>query len=167
MRRARELCAPCAPLAAWLLTVLIPALLVCTPAYAANVQIFGLSDVSFGTLSSVSADVTSSQSVCAYAGLLGGRYSITASGSGSNGAFTLTNGSALLPYEVQWAGTSGQATGTALTANAALSGQTTLLNCLLGLTTDASLIVILRGTSLSAATAGSYSGTLTLLIAPN
>ncbi|WP_420144657.1 hypothetical protein [Sphingobium sp.] len=132
-----------------------------------NVQITGLSDVSFGSISTLSADQVRAQSVCAYSGLLGGRYSVTAAGSGTGGAFTLANGSALLPYEVQWTGTANQTSGTNLTANVPLSGQTMPLNCLLGQVTDASLIVILRGTALSAAQSGSYSGTLTIILAAN
>ncbi|MEG8040167.1 hypothetical protein QP166_12740 [Sphingomonas sp. LR60] len=137
------------------------------PAYAQGVQITGLSDVAFGTIGSFGTDLVRSQSICAFSGLLGGRYSVTASGSGTGGAFTLSNGAAALPYEVQWNTTAGQSSGTGLTANVALSGQTMLLSCPVLQTTNTSLIVILRAAQLHVATAGNYSGTLTVILAAN
>jgi len=137
------------------------------PAAAQSVQITHLSDLGFGTITNVGVDQLQSESVCAFSGVLGGRYTVTASGSGTSGAFTLANGSSQLPYEVQWSGTSGQTSGTNLSSGAALGGQTTLLSCPILQTSNASLIVILRAVSLSAATAGSYSGTLTIVLAPD
>ncbi|MBB3472913.1 spore coat protein U domain-containing protein [Sphingomonas sp. BK345] len=140
---------------------------VASPSVAQNVQVNGLSDVSFGSISGFGADLTRSQSICAFSGLLGGRYTVTASGSGTGGAFTLANGAARLPYEVQWSTSAGQTSGTNLAANVPLAGQTMLLSCPVLQTTNASLIVILRSTALSAATAGSYSGTLTVILSAN
>jgi hypothetical protein len=94
---------------------------------------------------------------------------VQATGSGSGGAFTLASGSASLAYEVQWSQVSGQTSGTQLSPNVALTGQVssaTQPSCNSGPSTSASLIVILRSAQLSAAAAGSYSGTLTLLVAP-
>jgi hypothetical protein len=137
------------------------------PAYAQGVQVTGLSDVAFGTIGSFGSDLVRSQSICAFSGLLGGRYSVTASGSGAGGAFTLSNGAAALPYEVQWNTTAGQSSGIGLTANVPLGGQTMLLSCPVLQTTNTSLIVILRAAQLHVATAGNYSGTLTVILAPN
>jgi hypothetical protein len=137
------------------------------PAYAQGVQVTGLSDVAFGTIGSFGSDLVRSQSICAFSGLLGGRYSVTASGSGAGGAFTLSNGAAALPYEVQWNTTAGQSSGIGLTANVPLSGQTMLLSCPVLQTTNTSLIVILRAAQLHVATAGNYSGTLTVILAAN
>ncbi|WEK00068.1 MAG: hypothetical protein P0Y59_24770 [Candidatus Sphingomonas phytovorans] len=151
-----------------LLRLVVPgALAVPLPAAAQSVQITHLSDLAFGTITNVGVDQLQSESVCAYSGILGGRYTVTASGSGASGAFTLANGSSLLPYEVQWSATSGQTSGTNLTSGAALAGQTTLLSCPILQTSNASLIVILRAASLSAATAGGYGGTLTIVLAPD
>ena len=138
------------------------------PADAA-VLVNQLSDVTFGTISNVVADATQAESVCADTGILGGLYGVTATGSGSGGAFTLsTGGGATLAYQVQWAATSGQTSGTQLTSGTALTGQrASLLDCTLGLQTDASLIVILRAAALGGATAGSYTGTLQIMLAPN
>ena len=129
---------------------------------SAQVQINALSDLAFGSLPTTGADQTQTESVCAVSGLLGGRYSVTATGSAS-GAFALANGSNLLPYEVQWASSGGQSSGTNLTAGSTLTGQTApLLNCALG--ASATLIVIIRGTQIVKAAAGSYSGTLTIIL---
>jgi hypothetical protein len=138
-----------------------------TPASAQSVQVNGLSDVAFGTIGSFSSDLVRSQSICAFSGLLGGRYSVTASGSGPGGAFTLSNGAAALPYEVQWNISAGQNSGTGLTPNVPLTGQTMLLSCPVLQTTNTSLIVILRAAQLHVATAGNYSGTLTVILAAN
>ncbi len=148
-----------------LATLLLAAMPV--PAFAQNVQITQLSDVSFGAITNVGVDQVRSQSVCAYSGLLGGRYSLTATGSGAGGAFTLSNGASVLPYEVQWNTSAGQSSGTNLVSGAALTGQTVLLSCPLLQVTNSSLIIILRGAALTTATAGNYSGTLTIMLAAN
>lgn len=146
---------------------LIASLTAMPAAHAQQVQITKLSDVAFGTITNVGVDQVQSQSVCAYSGVLGGRYTITASGSGSGGAFTLANGSATMPYEVQWATSAGQTSGTNLTSGTALTGQTMLLSCPLLASVNSSLIIILRGTTLSTARAGSYNGTLTVILSAN
>ncbi len=147
---------------------LLPALALlffAVPAAAQGVRISNLSDVTFNTIANVSVDQVRSQSVCAFSGLLGGRYRLTASGSGVGNAFTLANGSSTLAYEVQWSGTSGQSSGTNLVSGSPLTGQTMLLSCPVLQTTNSSLIVILRGTALTTATAGDYTGTLTIMLA--
>ena len=137
------------------------------PAAAQSVQISNLADMAFGVVTDVGSDQIQAQSVCAYSGLLGGRYTVTASGSGGGGTFTLSNGSATLPYEVQWSAAAGQTSGTNLVAGRPLAGQTMLLSCPVLQTNNASLIVILRGTALSAARSGSYTGSLTLILSAN
>ena len=137
------------------------------PAAAQGVQISNLSDMGFGLVTDIGSDQVQAQSVCAFSGLLGGRYTVTASGSGAGGAFTLSNGSATLPYEVQWSSSAGQVSGTNLVAGRPLPGQTMLLSCPVLQATNASLIVILRGIALSAARSGSYTGTLTVILSAN
>lgn len=137
---------------------------------ASQVRISGLTDVAFGTLANFTPDTTKSQNICIYSSVSTHRYSVTATGSGTGGAFTLAAGTSTLAYEVQWAASSGQTTGSALTAGTPLTGQvanTTSSSCLTNTTPTASLITILRASAAGSATAGSYSGTLTLLIAPN
>ena len=141
------------------------------PASAAsnNVRITGLTDVAFGTLASLSSDASRSQSVCVYANTATAGYNVRASGSGPGGAFALTSGSNSLPFEVQWSSAAGQGAGTQLTANVALPGQTSSASqqtCNSGPASSASLIVILRSAALSGALAGSYNGSLTIVIGP-
>lgn len=135
-----------------------------------NVQINNLSDVAFGTIINPAADVSQSQTVCVYSGLILSLYAIKITGSGVGGAFTLTNGTATLPYEVQWNASPGQMSGTAITSGATLSNQLSVAvtpTCTLGVTPSGSLTVLMRAAELSRAPAGNYTGTLTLMISPN
>lgn len=135
---------------------------------AAKVRITGLSDVSFGTISNLTVDAVQSQSICIYSNGPSQGYSVRANGSGGSGAFTLSSGVATLGYEVRWNSQAGQSNGTALTAGSSLSGQTTNAQnqtCSTGPSATASLIVTLPATSISSATAGTYSGTLTIIVA--
>lgn len=151
------------------------ALLWCGAAAApasAQARISKLSDIAFGTLSNFATDSVQAQSVCAYSLGLLGAYHVTATGSGAGGAFTLDNGAgATLAYEVQWSDSAGRSSGTGLTSGTALTGQSSgalTSGCtLLGPATSASLIVVIRATTLSTATAGNYTGVLTIVVAPN
>ncbi|HET9810461.1 MAG TPA: hypothetical protein VFP53_02045, partial [Sphingomicrobium sp.] len=88
------------------------------------------------------------------------------------GAFELSSGTDLLAYEVEWSDAAGRSAGAQLLANQPLIGQTTAAgtsatdDCSKGPAATASLIVILRSAAISAATSGTYAGTLTLLVAP-
>jgi len=145
-------------------------LIVHSPADAADkVQISGLSDISFGTLTDFSVDTVRSQSICVFAKSTVDNYRVTATGSGGGGAFLLSSGSDTLPYEVQWNSASGQTTGTKLTAGVPLGAQHSTATrdiCDKGPPTTASLIVVLRSAAVSSAITGTYTGTLTLLIQP-
>lgn len=139
------------------------------PGHAQRARITGLSDVNFATINNFITDQTRAQDVCANTNSPSRRYSVLAQGSGSGFAFTLKSGSATLAYEVQWTDRAGQTTGTNLTANIVSSGFTGInsnLNCRGGNFPDASLITILRSSSLNSARAGTYTGTLTLILAP-
>lgn len=134
-----------------------------------NVRISKLSDVAFGAIANVGTDATSSQSLCVYANTAIQGYRITASGSAPGGAFSLTSGSFLLNYEVQWNQAAAQSSGTQLSPNVTLTGlisSATQQTCNSGPANSASLILVLRSSELSNARAGSYSGTLTLLVGP-
>jgi hypothetical protein len=150
---------------------LLAAALAASPLHAQsnNVRITKLSDVAFGAIANVGADATSSQSLCVYANTAIQGYRITASGSAPGGAFSLTSGSFLLNYEVQWNQSPNQSSGTQLSPNVTLTGlisSATQQTCNSGPATSASLILVLRSSELSGARAGSYSGTLTLLVGP-
>lgn len=136
-----------------------------SPAPAQRVQISELSDVSFGLLTNLNVDAVRNQNICVYSQSNG--YNVRAFGDGNGGAFTLSDGANTLAYEVQWNSSAGQTVGTTLAPNAALTGQLSSAqqrSCNQG--PSASLIIVLRSAALSSATAGSYSGTLTLVVAP-
>jgi hypothetical protein len=137
---------------------------------ADRARISALSDVSFGIITNFATDYSRSQSLCLYAKSPPlDQYRITASGSGPGGAFELNSGSDLLPYEVQWNAAAGQSGGVQLVANQPLTGQQSTASaddCSKGSATTASLVVVLRSGALSAASSGTYTGTLTLLVAP-
>lgn len=133
----------------------------------AKVRINGLVDVNFGALANLETDAVQSQSFCLYS--QNSRYSIRADGSGSGGAYTLSGAAADLSYEVRWNERGGETNGTSLSPGVALSGlmsDAQNQNCAgSGPSTSASLILILPATSLTSAMEGSYSGTLTLIVA--
>jgi hypothetical protein len=140
-----------------------------TQAYAQEkfVNIGGLSDYDFGQITNLSADQSISRDICVYSAKTTPGYNVRASGSGAGGAFTLAGGGGTLGYEVQWAAQAGKASGTILQPNVVLTGlrtNATQQNCVNGPTSSASLIVMLRATSLQAALSGAYSGTLTVIV---
>lgn len=133
-------------------------------------QITGLTDVTFSNQNPAAA-ASNAQNICVFSNTATKGYSVTASGDGAANAFTLASGVLTpIPYTVQFAGTSGQTSGTALTSGAAATGFTsTAVNatCSTAPSTTASLIVGISSASLQLAQAGaSYTGTLTLLITP-
>lgn len=138
------------------------------PAVAADkVQISELLDVQFGQLAMNGLDVTSAQNVCVYSGSRTGSYSVSAS-TGNGAQFALQSPSGTLPFEVRWADGADRTSGRQLVAGIAQTGFTSSANnhfCSNSPTT-ASLIVLLRAFEVERATAGDYSGQLTLIIAP-
>lgn len=135
-----------------------------------RVRISGLSDVTF-TNADPSVDASNAQNVCVWSNTSTRGYNITATGSGSGGAFTLASGALPpVPYAVEWAPSSGQTSGTSLTASTALTGQTstaTNSDCSAGPSASASLVVSIGSTTLQGMDAGvTYNGTLTLVVAP-
>ena len=135
-----------------------------------RVEISGLTDFTFGTLDPATATSTA-ENVCVWSNTATKGYSITATGSGASSAFTLSNGTTTLGYGVQWNGLSGQSTGTALATNTVATGfvsTATSPTCATGAATTASLVVGFTTAQLQAAvgSATAYTGTLTLLVAP-
>ena len=141
--------------------------LLCAPASAQRVRISDLADTNFGLITSL-ADQRRSQSVCAFANGRDNSYSISALGSGAGSAFVLSNGSAILPYSVEWNDQPGQTSGANLSPGVALTDQVsaaTNQSCSNGPSATASLIVVIRGADLAGAQQGTYTGTLTLIVA--
>jgi hypothetical protein len=170
-RLTRLALAQAAKAAIYSVACVLASLVVGSPAAAANdkARITGLSDVAFGTIANISVDAIQSQSICVYSNSATSGYNVTASGTGPGGNFQLLSGAQSMPFQVQWSAASGQSSGTQLSPNVPLTGQVssaTQQTCNAGPPSSASLIVILQSSALSSATAGTYNGTLTLLVGP-
>jgi len=131
------------------------------------VRISGLNDIALGTWSGT-GDMTGSDSLCVWSTTR--KYAVTATGSGASSAFTLTSGGttpSTIAYTVQWADSSGASTGTAMTAGTPVTTRNTTATsttCAGG--TNATVLVRVAETDLAAAPAAAYTGTLTLVVAP-
>jgi hypothetical protein len=134
-----------------------------------RVQLSGLTDVAF-TNQDPSVAASNAQNLCVWSNTGTRGYNIDATGSCAAGAFTLANASLLVPYSVEWSGSSGASSGTPLSAGTALTGLTstaTNATCSAGPASTASLIVKIAASDLqSMQAAKSYTGTLTLVVAP-
>lgn len=134
-----------------------------------RIQLTGLNDIAL-TNQDPSVAAANAQSVCVWSNTSTKGYYVTASGSGTASAFTLANGASTVPYSVEWAGSSGQSSGTTLVASTALHGLTSTATnptCASGPTSSASLIVRISTANLQAMQASTtYTGTLTLVVAP-
>lgn len=126
------------------------------------IQISNLDDIDLGTWSG-SGDMTGNDNNCVWSTTRG--YNLTATGSGASDAFTITDGSNTIAYAVAWDDV--DTTDQAVTTGSALSGQATdalTTNCAGGDT--ANVTVTVAEADAAAAPAGTYSGTLTLVVAP-
>jgi len=134
-----------------------------------RVQLSGLTDVSFTNQDPATAALNA-QNVCVWSNTSTKGYNVTATGSGTASAFTLSSGALTVPYSVQWSQSSGQTSGTALATGTALTGlksTATSANCSSGVTSSASLIVSMTTANLQTMQAATtYTGTLTLVVAP-
>ena len=135
-------------------------------------RVTGLADVNYGTINAF-VDQTNNQNVCVHSSfyffipLVARPYTVRATGSGDGGAFTLASGGRTLPYQVRWADAANQTTGTLLTAGVNATGFGNASNnqtCSGG--ENASLIITITGNALTTATAGSYTGNLSITIVP-
>ena len=134
-----------------------------------RVRISGLSDVSMLNQDPAS-DALSAQNVCVWSNTVTKGYSITATGSGAGNAFTLAAGASTVAYSVEWNGSSGQSSGTALGTGSAETGfvsTATQQLCSSGPSATASLIIKVASADLATMQAAqTYTGTLTLLVTP-
>jgi len=128
-------------------------------------RITAIDDIAFGTWTGT-GPLSSTDDVCIWTSNTG--YSITASGSGTGGAFEMTDGTNTVPYTVKWDDVAGSSSGTSLTSGSALAGQTssaTSTNCNGGSALTATLGIDVTESSLASAPVGTFTGTLTLLVA--
>ncbi len=157
-----------------LLGILILTAVPAVPAYAGMaVQISGISDLSLGSWGIGDPAVSSYIDVCAAATstVPAGGYAITATGSSG---FTLISGSNHIPYTLAWedsgAGALGTNSGTQLSSGVFLDGQAAAYTatptlCLIGGPT-ARLHIKITQADMTAALAGTYTGTITLMVSP-
>lgn len=137
------------------------------PAATQQMRLSNIADLPLGRWSGV-GDLTRDDDLCVYMSPPG-RYRVTATGSGTAGAFWLSNGNSVLPYAARWNDAKGPG-GSLLTAGVPLTNQSGANSqrddCSLGGLT-ANISITITTSALFAATAGRYSGTLTLLIGPD
>ncbi len=135
-----------------------------------RVQITGLSNVTLNN-SDPSLLASNAQNVCVWSNTSTKGYNITASGSGTANAFTIASAALpVVPYSVEWSGSSGAVSGTGLSVATALTGLTstaTKATCTSGPATTSSLIVKIAAVDLQSMVASAaYTGILTLVVAP-
>ncbi len=136
-----------------------------------RVKIGGLSDVSLNF--SGSGNPSSNKRVCVYSNTGSGDYTIAATGNliadGSAGAgfFVKMTAGRTIPYTVKWRDSAADG-GTALTAGVALTAQsgasTTSASC--NLSTNANFEILFNADNILDSPAGSYSGTVQIVISP-
>jgi hypothetical protein len=134
----------------------------------ALVRVTAVDDLALGTWTGVGSLATA-DNVCIWTTT--GGYNVTASGDGGGGSdFALSNGaSGSLAYTVKWDDTASSSTLTTMTTGTALTGQVSGANstdCNAGANLSATVAVEIAEADLTAADSGSYSGVLTLVIAP-
>ncbi len=130
-------------------------------------RISALNDIALGTWSGSGPLSGRDNAICVWSST--GGYSVTATGSGAGGAFQLASGANRVDYTVQWAQTGGATSGAAMTQGAALTGRTTsatATDCSTGAASTAGVFVSISVAELSSTPAGTYNGTLQLLITP-
>lgn len=152
----------------WVTAAVAAALLTQVTHAQEKARLTGLTDVDFGLVTGLT-DTSISQSVCAFTSSRTDRYSVIASGGGAGNAFVLDSGASQLQYEVLWADAPGATSGTSLAAGAVTPGFVSTVKqqtCNVGPPTSASLTIRLRDQVLQNARSGSYSGILSIMIAP-
>ena len=142
--------------------------LIFAPEVAAQVQISGLSDLQLGTWSG-SGDLEGVGDHCVL-GPRGGRYAIEATGVGSAGGFApvVMSASLVLPYDYSddGGGWSQMSPGVPLTGQRGAPNENQFERCLAGQRSPQRVRVRVLAQDLGTAVAGSYDGSLTLLVTP-
>ena len=125
------------------------------------VQITNVADLDLGSHATLAADLSANDDVCVFNSTA--TYKITVSS--ANGGFKLMDGTAEIPYSVEWSANGDAAApiadGTAL---ASMIGDRTSLNCNGG--TNANFSATVAAADFNAAGPGTYTDTLTLLVEP-
>lgn len=140
-----------------------------------TIVIRDLRDFNFGLWNLGDGTLTDNDDVCIGKTEFGAPYAISASGDGDGidpAAFTLSNGTDQIYYNVYWNDATGVAGNVQLTPGLILNGQTGSVpsfaqnrnNCN---RPNANLEIEITNTELQNANSGNYTGTLTLLVIPN
>jgi hypothetical protein len=122
-----------------------------------------LVDVTYGG----SGAVTANDDVCVWTNDSATSYKVTATGDGAGSAFTITDGSDTIAYTVSWndvTGTVGAASLTATTQSGVQTGASNTYPCPAN---NANISVSFAENDVLSVQAGAYSGTLTLVLAPD
>ena len=129
------------------------------------VRVNNLDDIDLGTFAGGAGDLTGSDSFCVYRNGLDG-FNITMTGDGAASAFELTDGTNTLPYAVEFVNGSAQA----ITTGSTLTGQTGAFTandtCDNGTSNNVAVNITVANGDLATVPAGSYAGTLTMVVAP-
>jgi hypothetical protein len=155
-----------------LLATLFLITLLATPARAGGlaVQITNVSDLNLGSWSIGDAGITSYIDVCIAATVTVplGDYAITVTG--GSGGYVLTSGSNQIPYTLAWessgAGNLGSSSGSQLSNGVLLDNQPNayILAPFCGNGNNARLHINITQAAMTAALAGTYSGTITIMV---
>ena len=128
-----------------------------------EVRISNLSDINLGVFGG--ADAVGSTDACVYRNGTGA-YRITASGSGAGGAFSLTDGTNLVDYSVDYNDGSGDVNMGSATPLIGRTGADGASATCAVTGNNATVTTTVTATNAAALPAGTYTGTLTLLVAP-
>jgi len=131
---------------------------------ASLVRVSNLNDINLGTFAGGGGGLAGTDTFCVYRNGTG-NYTINMTGDGAASAFTLANGANTVPYSVDFVN---GATTTAMSTGTALAGQTgaNTVSDTCGGVDNVSVNISVSNGALSAAPAGTYSGVLTMVVAP-
>ncbi|MDX1803621.1 MAG: hypothetical protein R3292_06035 [Alcanivorax sp.] len=130
-----------------------------------SIRVSDVNDIALGTFDGIN-NLTGSDQLCIYRAS-GGLYGVTLTGSGSNGAFTLSAGSSTVPYTVSWNDGSGAQNASAGTLISGLGNTySNDMSCAGGAADNATVSVTANASDIAgnATSAGTHSGVLYIMI---
>lgn len=128
------------------------------------VKIASMADFAFGTYAGTGA--LDSNDDVNIASNYTGTYRVTLTGSGAASAFTITNGTQTIAYAPSFNKATGTAGGVLATSGTAITAQTGIVKPLATATLNANIRVQMTQANIQAVDAGTYSGTLTIVVTP-
>jgi hypothetical protein len=134
-----------------------------------KIQISGLSNIAVPEFTG-SGDSAASDDVCVYSNNATGNYQVTATGSGTGGAFVLDHAtlSETVPYTAKWNDASGTTGNQALSSGVPLANQgnasSSALDC--AGVPNANLEISVSEASMKANPSGNYQGNMAVLVEP-